>query len=152
MPSCSDWIIFGLGVLVTVGWALLIYCCLRPDLLIEKPSYSIDENCVRIPISNISKYRKATRLVVEVAIVYDGNTKHFTTDFNDYAFLPEACSIDDSIRIFKANTNEYNLDTLNTPNSYLRVRVHATDSFSGLGKTFQVKYTSVNGDFKKYAF
>jgi hypothetical protein len=163
IPDCSDWIIFILGIVVTVIWALILYS-FRPELKIDKPSASKlvekSNNSIIIPITNIKKRRKSTRLKVEVAVInLNNNTYHLNLAEDDFAFLaPEEC------REFKAfKLNEYlsqNLDLnfnevvemLNKPNYHLRVRVYATDSFSGLGETFEKCFISKNENWQNDGF
>ena len=160
-PDCSEWIIFVLGVIVTIGWALYIYFRFRPKLEICIPTFSeIDKKSIIIPISNKKKFRKATRLKVEAAVIEENeDTNHLVLVEDDFAFLGP-----NEKREFKAyKLNEYLsdylnekfnevLDSLNKPKYYLRIRVHATDSFSGLGETFEEQFVSIEGDYKKNGF
>lgn len=160
-PDCSDWIIFVLGVIVSIGWALYIYIFLKPKLEIGIPSVSkIDERSIIIPITNEKKFREATRIKVEVAVIdKNKDTYHLSVIEDDFAFLASK-----ECREFKAyKLNEYLskyldkkfddvLDLLNKPNHQLRIRIHATDSFSGLGETFEKHFVSCNNDFKNCGF
>jgi len=160
-PDCSDWVIFVLGVTVTIGWALYIYFRYRPKLEICIPTLSeIDEKSIIIPISNKKKFRKATRLKVEVAVIEEnGDTNHLVLVEDDFAFLGPYEKRE--FKAYKLNeylsdylNEEFNevLDLLNKPMHYLRIRVHATDSFSGLGETFEQVFVSIDGDYKKNGF
>ena len=89
----------------------------------------------------------------------NNNTFHLICDSDDFAFL----SPNDS-RSFKLydlndylkNFLHYNFENvvifLNEPNTKLRVRVHSTDSFSGLGQIFEKSFVAIDGDFKKNGF
>ena len=44
------------------------------------------------------------------------------------------------------------LNFLDKPNAKLRVRVHATDSFSGLGETFEECFVAKKSDWKRNGF
>ncbi|MEN9303108.1 MAG: hypothetical protein RL264_1537 [Bacteroidota bacterium] len=158
-PDCSDWIIFSLGVIVSIGWALYLYS-FRPKLEIGTPEISdLDNHSIVVPIKNINKKRNATRLKVEVSIIEGGKTYHLINDSDDFAFLPA-----NKIRKFKAyKIGNYlheilnlsygdALNVLNLPNAKLRVRIHATDSFSGLGETFEKHFEACNKDYKKCGF
>jgi hypothetical protein len=159
LPNCSEWIIFFLGILVTICWALIIYS-FRPKLKIGLPKFSdIDNRSIVIPITNQKKYRKATRLKIEVAVVKASNTYHLITDNDDFAFLNS-----NDNRSFKAyDLNSYLISVLglnyenvfaylNEQNTELRIRIHATDSFSGLGKTFEEKFEAIDNDYKNKGF
>ena len=159
MPGCSDWITFGLGLLITVFWALYLYS-FRPKLEIGTPEPSkIDGHSIVVPIKNIHKKREATRLKIEVAVIIDDTTYHLNTDANDFAFLPT-----NQVRKFKAykpcdyltEMLQINFDNIvsliNEKNSKLRIRVHATDSFSGLGETFEEYFEACNSDYIKCGF
>ncbi len=150
--NCSDWIIFGLGVIVSIGWALFIYT-LRPNLRIRIPEISRvnDRSIINIPIENLRRYSKASRILIEICALEGDITYHLIADSNDFAFIPKKNSDGENIRIFKAYKNNDFLtelyseitfedicENLLNQESKLRVRVHATHSFSGLGKTFEV--------------
>jgi hypothetical protein len=155
MPECSDWIIFGLGVLVTVGWAIYLYS-FRPKLEVGTPELSkIDGHSIVVPIKNMRKTRKATRVKAEISIIVDDTTYHLINDSDDFAFLPA-----NHVRKFKAyKPCNYLIDMLqmdfdsvvsllNEQNSKLRIRVHATDGFSGLGETFEKYFNAQDQIFK----
>ena len=96
-PGCDDWLIFGLGVIVSIGWALYLYS-FRPKLEICTPEFSdLDNHSIIVPIKNIHKKRNATRLKVEVSIIEGDKTYHLINDSDDFAFLPS-----NQIRNFKA--------------------------------------------------
>jgi hypothetical protein len=159
LPDFCDWLIFMLSVLVTFGWALYIYS-LRPKLDIGLPKRSeVDGKSILIALTNKKKFRKATRIKLEVAIIDANNdTYHLSVIEDDFAFLAEL-----ECRNFKAfKINEYLsshlgmsfdkvIALLNEPNNLLRIRVHAADSFSGLGKCFEASfdYDKNNNLFKK---
>lgn len=159
--NCSDWIIFGLGVIVSIGWALYIYFCLRPKLEIGFPELSkIDGKSLIIQISNKKKYRKATRLKIEVCVIdKNKHTYHLSVVEDDFAFLAEL-----ECKEFKAfKLNEYLssnlgmnfsevLSNLNNKCVALRIRVHSTDSFSGLGQTFEKHFEACNSDYINCGF
>jgi len=167
-PGCDDWLIFGLGVIVSIGWALFILL-LRPKIEINEPK--IKENkgkdgrirkSIQIPIRNISKISKATRIVIEVAIICNKKTYHLKTDFQDFAFIPKKKSGNDNVRVFNAYQAStflkefYELEfsdlllLLNDANSMLRIRIHCTQSFSNLGETKEscFEYNNYENKFK----
>jgi hypothetical protein len=160
-PGFDDWLIFGFGVLVSIGWALYIYLCLRPKLEIGVPELSkIDGNSIIVPIANKKKYRKATRLKLDVSVIdKNKHTYHLSVIEDDFAFLAEL-----ECRDFKAfKLNEYlsvNLEmdfskvlsNLNNEGVTLRIRLHATDSFSGLGQTFEQHFEACNSDYINCGF
>ena len=162
MPECSDWIIFGLGVLVTVGWAIYLYS-LRPKIIIANPSISEQNKnkCINVPILNDSTIFRASRILIEIAIVQKEYTYHLKSDIQDFAFLPRKRKNEDPKRVFKAykpndfltTVFDFDMDKLlvilNQPDSTLRIRVHATHSFSGLGKAFEQNFKYINSTFKK---
>lgn len=154
--ECKDWIILLIGFGLSISWALFIYS-LRPKLIIRNPKISsIDQRSIDIPVENIKVISMATKIDIEVAvIVFNENgdfTYHFKTDLLDFAFIPSKNIRENNatnIRKFKAyDCNDYLRDVLNLnydhlmglliiPNNRLRVRIHATHSFSGLGRTFE---------------
>jgi len=160
-PDCADWIILALGFLLSVAWAFFIYS-LNPKLKIGIPQ-KINENnreIISIPIENLSKKSKISNLSIEVAVIDGDYTYHFEFDKSNFAFIPpKKCTGTEHLRNFKAyQINEYLqsvwqlsfeevIGYLNNENSLLRVRIHATYSFSGLGKTFEKKFTFNNGCF-----
>jgi hypothetical protein len=168
LPDCSDWIIFGLGVIVTIGWALFILW-LRPKIEINEPRITEHKGkdvkvrkSIQIPIKNNSKISKATRILIEVALICDKKTYHFKTDFQDFAFIPENSKKNDPVRVFNAFDSadflkkfweidiEDLFDILENQDSILRVRTHATHSFSGLGRTNETCFSiTKNGVFTK---
>ncbi len=160
-PDCSDWMIFLLSVLLTIAWAMFIYS-LRPKINIGIPILTFgDRKIIQVPIKNCSKTRKATKIKIEVAIVEQQYTYHLVGDIDDFAFLPSINSGDDPKRTFKFfSLNNYlsevegeNFDNvinkLNEHQNYLRVRIHSTDSFSGLGKIEQEKFALKNNQLVK---
>lgn len=155
---------FGLGVIVSIGWALFILW-LRPKIEINEPriiEYKGNDGktrmSIQIPIKNKSRISKATRILIEVALIYENKTYHFKTDFQDFAFIPENSKSNDTVRVFNAFDsvdflkNFYEIEfheligKLENKDSILRVRTHATHSFSGLGKTNEVYFSYVKND------
>ncbi len=160
-PSCSDWIIFGLGVIVTIFWALFIYF-LRPKVAINTPKVfqENNRNIISVPIENLRTLSRASRISIEIAVVNGDTTFHFVTDVNDFAFIPKKKKGQDNVREFKAyEVNGYLINVLHKkyvdvyniliePSAELRVRVHTTHSFSGLGKAIEARFKSniINGE------
>jgi hypothetical protein len=159
LPDCSDWIVFILGLITTILWALYLYS-FRPNLQIDIPSISkIDYKSIIVPIKNIKKRRIATRIKVEIAIIMNDNTFHLICDSDDFAFLPpndsrkfKAYDLNDYLKTILHNNFDKIINYLNESNSFLRVRVHATDSFSGLGQIFEKSFVAIDGDYKKNGF
>jgi len=151
MPDSSSWIILILGFLLSVGWALLIYR-LRPKLEIGCPEISkIDNRSIAVPVINKRSCSEASKISIEIAVINDGKTYTFITDISEFAFIPRKKKGLDNERIFKAFdvrdyliSIDYNFEKVKTllieKDSLLRVRIHATHSFSGLGKTFEKKF------------
>lgn len=159
--NCSDWIIFGLGVIVSIGWALFIYLRFRPKIVIGSPKLShIDKRSIIIPVTNKKKYQKATRIKIEVSVIdYNDDTYHLSVLEDDFAFLSpketrefKAYRLNEYLTNYLSHEFEQVLNRLNNPNYCLRIRLHLTDSFSGLGKTYEQEFSSVNADYKKYGF
>lgn len=148
---------------------MFIYC-LRPKLKIGLPEISklkiefheiskVDNKSIVIPVKNLRCKSKASKISIEVAVVKDGKTFHLKTDINDFAFIPGKKSGQDPIRKFKAyDVNDYLhnvlglsfeevIRKLNNQDAKLRVRIHATHSFSGLGKTFEECFEFNNNTF-----
>jgi hypothetical protein len=162
LPSCSDWFIFGLGVLVTIGWAMFVFS-LRPKLKISEPEFSkIDNRSIVIPVMNLSKHWKATRIIIEVCVIHNDTTYHLKTDSNDFAFIAENNKQNNFVRKFKAyQLSDYLIEVypdfsfdsisnlLSEPAAKLRVRMHASHSFSGLGQTFEKHFVFKNKTFKQ---
>jgi hypothetical protein len=160
-PSFGDWLILTFAVFVTLGWVLYIYFYLRPELEIGVPELSkVDWESILIPLTNKKKSRKATRIKLEVVVVDEiADTYHLSTVKDDIAFLAPT-----EFREFRAyKLNDYLLDylkvdfktvlgLLNKPMCFLRIRVHATDSFSGLGETFEKCFEASNSDYIKCGF
>jgi hypothetical protein len=168
-PDCSDWIMLCLGAIVSIGWALYIYIFLRPKLEIGLPTLSkVDNRSILVPITNKKKSRKATRIKIELTVIDTYlDTYHLVVLEDDFAFLaPKECrefkayklneylESYSEIQLFDNVENKYDavLDLMNMPKSKLRVRIHATDSFSGLGETFEEEFISIDRDFKKNGF
>jgi hypothetical protein len=159
-PGFDDWLIFTLGVLVTIGWALFIYS-LRPKLEIGLPSFSRERevDILNVPIKNIGRKRKATRLKLEIAVVDDNFTYHLASDSDDFAFLNgnqtkkfKVYKVNDFLSsVYQMNMHDA-LAILNDDNTMLRIRIHATDSFSGLGETFEKCFEACNSDYIKGGF
>jgi hypothetical protein len=159
--DCKDWILLIIGFGFSVFWALLIFS-LRPKIKIGIPILSFgNRTIIQVPINNCSKTRRATKIKVEVAIVEKQFTYHLLGDIDDFAFLPSIKSGDDPERIFKFfNLNNYLsevegedfdniINKLNENQNYLRVRIHSSDSFSGLGKVVQEKFALKNNQLVK---
>ena len=157
--DCKDWLILLIGFVLSIGWALFIYT-LRPKLKIGQPEISkLDNKSIVIPVENLKCISKASKISIEVAVVKGEYTYHFKTDINDFAFIHAKKSGQDNIRKFKAydvndylqNVLQYNYDKLikilNEPEAKLRVRIHATHSFSGLGRTFERCFEITNNTF-----
>ncbi|MBU3659845.1 MAG: hypothetical protein FGM14_08255 [Flavobacteriales bacterium] len=159
LPECNEWIMFGLGVIASIIWALYVYS-FRPKLKIGIPELSIiDNKSIIIPITNNHKKRKATRLKVEVAIIENSITYHLLNDSDDFAFLPvnqtrkfKAYKLGDYLTEMLNLKFDETLNFLDKPNAKLRVRVHATDSFSGLGETFEECFVAKKSDWKRNGF
>ncbi|MEY4522043.1 MAG: hypothetical protein RIT10_1228 [Bacteroidota bacterium] len=150
-PDCDDWILFVLGIIVSIGWALFIYT-LRPKVRIGIPQISKvkDKSIIVIPVENLKKHSKATRILIEICVIKEGYTYHLISDSNDFAYIPKMDDKEDNIRMFKVYklngfltevypeiAYETIMEYLQNKESKLRVRIHATHSFSGLGKTFE---------------
>jgi len=158
LQDCSSWIMLLLGFLLSVVWALFIYT-LRPKLTIGCPKISeIDKKSIAVPVINERNCSEASKISIEIAVLKDAKTYSFVTDNNEFAFIPRNKNGNDNERIFKAyDVRDYlkaiDLDfvkvkeLLSNNDSFLRVRVHATHSFSGLGKTFETKFKFKNGCF-----
>lgn len=143
---------------MSIIWALYLYS-FRPKLEIGTPLSSLDNHSIIVPIKNIHKKRKATRIKVEISIIEGDKTYHLINDSDDFAFLPT-----NQIRQFKAyKLGNYlseilnlsfddTVNLLNMSNVKLRVRIHATDSFSGLGETLEKHFEACNKDYKKCGF
>ncbi|MFZ4401916.1 MAG: hypothetical protein ACOYO1_17940 [Bacteroidales bacterium] len=158
--DCKDWLILLIGFGLSIGWALFIYS-LRPKLEIGIPEKIIENGrtIIVVPVENISKKTKASKISLEIAVIYGKYTYHFKTDINDYAFIPEKKNGHNSIRKFKAydindylqSVRQFNYEeiikVLNDPEAKLRVRIHATHSFSGLGRTFERCFEITNDKF-----
>jgi len=160
--DCKDWLILLISFGFSVFWALLIYC-LRPKIKIGLPEISeIDKKSILVPIENLSSISKVTRLLIEVAVIdNDGFTYHLKTDIQEFAFLQCKKKDGDSIRNFKAySSSDYLSDTLKCnyekvfnllkdPKAKIRVRIHASHSFSGLGKSFEKQFYYQDNIFKQ---
>ena len=159
LPQCSDWVIFVLGVLTNILWALYLYS-FRPKLEINIPTISkIDDRSIIVPVKNIKMRRSATRVKIEIAIINDNTTFHLICDSNDFAFLSPKDSrsfkvydLNDYLKTILHHNFENVVNFLNKHDTKLRVRVHATDSFSGLGQIFEKSFDAIDGDFKKNGF
>ena len=160
--DCKDWIILIIGFGFSIFWALLIYS-LRPNIKIGLPEISeIDKKSILVPIENLSSISKVTRILIEVAVIDDDKfTYHLKTDIKEFAFIPCKKKGRDSTRVFKAfvpsdylseilNYNyEKVVELLKKPKAKLRVRIHASHSFSGLGKTFENNFEYQDNTFKQ---
>ena len=160
--DCKDWIILIIGFGFSIFWALLIYS-LRPKIKIGLPEIStVDNKSISIPVSNLSSISKVTRLLIEVAVIEnDKFTYHLKTDIQEFAFLPSKKKGEDAKRVFKAFVpSDYLSEILNydyekvveilkNPKTKLRVRIHASHSFSGLGKSFENHFDYQNNTFKQ---
>lgn len=144
--ACDDWIMVGIGFLTTVFWAIIIYS-LKPNLKIHEPKVERINNrpVIFVPVENCSPYFKATRIHLEVAMIEEKFTYHLKTDVNDFVFIPRKKD-GDNIRTFKAyKLNEFltecypniQLEDLINSNLKIRIRIHATHPFSGLGKCYE---------------
>jgi hypothetical protein len=144
--GCNDWIMVGIGFLTTVFWAFIVYS-LKPNLKIHKPSVEVINSrpVILVPVENCSPYFKATRIHLEVAFIEGGFTYHLKTDVSDFAFIPRKKD-GDNIRTFKAyQLNEFltechpdiQFTDLIKSKLEIRVRIHATHPFSGLGKCYE---------------
>lgn len=150
-PDCSSWLMLLLGFLLSVAWALLIYS-LRPKLKIGCPEISkIDKKSIAVPVINKRSCSEASKISIEIAVINDNKTYTFITDISEFAFIPRNKYGFDNERIFKAfdvcdylTSIDYNFERaknlLSEKDSLLRVRIHATHSFSGLGKVFENKF------------
>lgn len=144
--DCKDLTLVGFGFLTTVFWALIVYY-LKPNLKIHQPELSFinERPLIKIPIENCSPFFKVTRIQLEAAILEDSFTYHLKTDMNDFAFIPTKKKGDNE-RIFTAyRLNEFltecypdiRFEDLIRSNPKIRIRIHATQPFSGLGKCFE---------------
>jgi hypothetical protein len=146
--GCNDWIMVGIGFLTTTFWAIIVYS-LKPNIKIHQPKVETINRrpIILVPVENCSPYFKATRIHLEVAIIEGGFTYHLKTDVNDFAYIPRKKE-GDNIRTFKAyQLNEFltechpevQLSDLINSNHKIRIRIHATHPFSGLGKCYEEK-------------
>lgn len=144
--DCKDWTLVGFGFLTTVFWALIVYS-LKPNLKIHQPELSFinERPVIKIPIENCSLLFRVTRIQLETAILENGFTYHLKTDMNDFAFIPTKKKGDNK-RIFTAyRLSEFltecyphiPYDDLIKSKPKIRIRIHATHPFSGLGKCFE---------------
>jgi len=144
----DDWIMVGIGFLTTAFWAFIVYS-LKPNLKIHKPSVEVINSrpVIFVPVENCSPYFKATRIHLEVAFINSEFTYHLKTDVNDFAYIPRKKE-GDNIRKFKAyQLNEFLTECypdiqfadLIKSKLEIRVRIHATHPFSGLGKCYEKK-------------
>ena len=162
-PDCTDWIMFGLGVAVSIGWLFVLYRFFTSKLEIGIPVIEKINNrsTIKVPIKNQSNRFEATRILVEIAVVDENNfTYHFKTDSTDFAFIPSKRRNKDNVRVFKTigvsdfltEYYQYNLNDimnrLEENNSLLRVRIHSTNSISGLGKTEESEFEFSNHQFR----
>jgi len=162
-PNCSDWFIFTLGTLISVIWAFYLYS-FRPKLIIEIPSFSDQNaNAIKIPVKNISKRRKATRIKLEVSVIDKNHyTYHLLTDSDDFCFLDtyhlnntrefKAYKASDYLVTNLAMNYSQILQILNLTESKLRVRLYSIDSFSGLGKTEEKLFKLQNQKFTEFKY
>jgi hypothetical protein len=148
--GCDDWIMVGIGFLTTVFWALILYS-LKPKLKIHQPllEKAGERQVIKIPIENLSPRFRATRIHMEVAILEGGKTYHLETDLNDFAFIPTKKDKDAERKFTAYKLNDFltechpniRFEDLINSNQQIRVRLHATHPFTGLGKTFEKTFT-----------
>jgi hypothetical protein len=150
----DDWIMVGIGFLTTVFWALILYS-LKPKLKIHQPKRVVlnSRSIINIPVENQSSIFRATRIHLEVAILDDNlQTYHLKTDVNDFAFIPIKKDGDPE-RTFKAYKfsdfltecqPNIRFEDLIDSKLKIRIRLHATHPFTGLGKCFENDFTINN--------
>lgn len=159
LPDSSDWITFSLGLLITILITLYVYF-LRPHLEIGVPEISsVDNQSIVVPIKNLGKKRKVVRIKTEIAVVLNDFSYTFKVLEDDFAFLHPL-----DIRMFKAydvndylltlpnnNINNYTavFNILSQEEAFLRVKVHASDSFSGMGECFENTFKYQRNSFVK---
>ncbi len=156
IPDLPNWVNPIWGLLLSISWALYLRS-LKPHLEINNPEFDSKLKIIEIPIKNKSKFYVATKISIEVAVIEGDKTYHLETDFKDFAFLPPLIKNDttiSNIRKFKAYKISNFLETkydmnfenvieiLKNKDVRLRVRLHSTHSFSGLGKTFEKTFSN----------
>jgi len=103
----------------------------------------IEQGTIPIKVKNEKFCSDAINLNIEVCSVSsDDTTKHLKIDKDDFIILATK-----QCRIFKAYWTFDNPEKLEE--GYLRIRVHATHSYSGFGKAFEqkFKYDKANNRF-----
>ena len=160
---CADCfnICFWLEILIVPAIVYFITQRLRPKIKILTPQ--IDNDNLRVPVENLSKFFDAHNLRIEICAYHRGSgyTYHFEPYHIDFLILPHKgyCQDVDNEKTFKSYSaavsacrlleidfNNANagfaeliaLTKLQGDKNYcIRVRCHACHSFSGLGKSFE---------------
>jgi len=150
-----------IGFILTILWAVFIFS-LKPKLIIKEPT--IERGLIdflKIPISNISRYCRANNITIEAAVIVNVPQNqvysyHFEMDFKDSVFIETKDTR--SFKAIKPNGLTAELYHVNmasliemaqNPANYLRVRIHACHSWTGLGKSQEERFCFRNGKFIK---
>lgn len=145
-----------LSIVLSAFAAIIIIRFFRPKIRIGIPEW--DENTIKITVRNEDIRFAVSNLRIEAAAVLNNFTYHLDFDRADFIMLSEYKTYENNEtpfeRTFHArNVNHYTMEIspncqnmhdfrnlLNTPNTYLRIRVHCFHEFTGFGKAFQAKF------------
>jgi hypothetical protein len=146
MGKCIDILALGLSVfsvllsIFSVLWAT-VACRLKPKLEIGTPKIETDKNKSRIEVKIKNKRccRKAINIKIEMCLIENDKTNHFDVDGEEFLVIPP-----DKNRVFKSYTLKNNEDVVSfieeNPDKAFRVRVYASDEYSGFGKLFEKEF------------
>ena len=147
--------IFFSVILVLITYVIIYK--LKPNLSIESASINEDTNKLMIKVENKGLF-SAVNIQFEACSVLqrednDDTTKYFNFDKVNLLILPSINNknYSDNFRHFKTKDilDKDELEKLSNMDRYLRVRVHAYHSFSGLGKAFEKNFIYKDGEFKE---
>jgi hypothetical protein len=133
--GCSEWITIIISFFISAFWALLLVF-IKPRLRIENICVDESKRKFKAQIKNIGMF-DAINLRVEICAINKetNETVHLPIDIEEFNVLPHK---NDNTRVFKTNAiDQDRFNRFNTPNYYIRVRVHSSHSFSGFGKAIE---------------
>ncbi len=160
IDKCFNEPCFWISTFVVPFLTFLVIQKLRPSLSIT--TLIKEEDCIKIIVENNSRYFDVNNLRIEICIYNEnlGFTYHFEPDHTDFLILPYSIwykkrdnmktfvcrKAAESAVIILDSEDEEEIDSLTGFNKLilkmnegykLRVRCHAYNSFSGLGKSFE---------------
>lgn len=144
-PGCDDWIIFGLGLIVTLIITVLIYF-LKPNVIIDNICFDSERRVIKATLINLGRFN-AVNLKVEICAINrtTRQTRYLRLENVDFIILPSRNS-EDNTRVFSTiEIDNQNLRDGLTNNDYsIRVRAHSSHSFTGLGKAIEKSNNNQN--------